>query len=126
HPGPLGLFGFGSGADLRRLVTAHAATTFGCAFVLVESSPGAVLLGLGDGVVQAFGPDGASGAEHFRPGLPGLLLLGALVTVRPEEQLKGLVPTYGVLLPVQGGPNQRPGGDVTPPCGKTHRHTPPW
>src|SRR5262245_48149615 len=57
-----------------RVRAAHPATALRGALVLVQSTPGAVLLGTSDGVVQAVDPDGTARANGLSLALPDLTL----------------------------------------------------
>src|SRR3954453_14777611 len=96
---PRGLGGVGA---------AHAAAALGRALILVEAAPRAVLLGGGHPVVQAFAPNGASGADPLGLTLPYLALRLAFA-VRAEEEQQVLALARGSILPppVRAGKHSR-------------------
>src|SRR5699024_3557732 len=98
-PGPPGRSGASSQKPrLCRVGATHTTTTLGSALVLVESSPGTVLLRTRDRIVQAFGTDRAGRADLLGPGAPA-------VPVRPAAaggdrgKPQGLAPARGGIPP---------------------------
>src|ERR1700688_1985715 len=83
---------------LGRVRATHPATALGGALVLVQATPGAVLLRTGHGVVQAFEPYGAARADGLSLALPDVPLRLPLA-VWAEEEHQILATTRGSVLP---------------------------
>jgi putative phosphoribosyl transferase len=85
-------------AGSGRVGAAHPATALGGALVLVQATPGAVLLRTGNGVVQALHPDRAARADLLGLALPDVPLRLPLA-VWTEEKHQILATTRGNVLP---------------------------
>src|ERR1700728_4507871 len=86
------------GRALGRVGATHPATALGRALVLVQATPGAVLLGTGHGVVQALKPYWAARADGLSLALPDVPLWLPLA-VWAEEEHQILATTRGSVLP---------------------------
>jgi putative phosphoribosyl transferase len=93
---------------LGRVGTAHPATALRGALLLVQAAPGAVLLGTGNGVVEALDPDRAARANGLGLALPDLPF-GLPLAVRAEEKHQILAATRGSVLPapIRAGKHRR-------------------
>src|ERR1700761_8832301 len=85
-------------AGSSRVSAAHPAAALSGALVLVQATPGPVLLGTGDGVVQALDPDRAARADLLGLALPDVPL-GLSFAVWAEEEHQILATTRGSILP---------------------------
>src|ERR1700724_4912299 len=85
-------------AGSGRVRAAHPATALGGALVLVQASPGPVLLGTGNGVIEALDPDRAARADLLGLALPDVPLWLPLA-VWAEEEHQILATTRGRVLP---------------------------
>jgi predicted phosphoribosyltransferase len=85
-------------SGLGRVGAAHPATALGGALVLVQATPGAVLLRTGNGVVQAVQPNRAARADLLGLALPDVSLWLPLA-VWAEEEHQILATTRGSVLP---------------------------
>src|SRR5580692_8144050 len=85
-------------AGSGRVRAAHPAATLGGALVLVQASPGPVLLGTGNGVIEALDPDRAARADLLGLALPDVPLWLPLA-VWAEEEHQILATTRGRVLP---------------------------
>src|ERR1700729_261576 len=83
---------------LGRVGPAHPATALGRALVLVQATPGPVLLGTGNGVIEALDPDRAARADLLGLALPDIPLWLPLA-VWAEEEHQILATTRGSVLP---------------------------
>src|SRR3984957_13335519 len=83
---------------LGRVGATHPTTALGRALVLVQATPGAVLLGTGNGVVEALHPDRAARADLLGLALPDVPLWLPLA-VWAEEKHQILATTRGSVLP---------------------------
>src|ERR1700735_332159 len=81
-----------------RVGATHPATALGGALVLVQATPGAVLLGTGNGVIEALDPDRAARADLLGLALPDVPLWLPLA-VWAEEKHQILATTRGGVLP---------------------------
>src|SRR5580692_8485214 len=86
------------GSALGRVGAAHPATALRGALVLVQATPGAVLLRTGNGVVKALHPDRAACADLLGLALPDIPLWLPLA-VWAEEEHQILATTRGSVLP---------------------------
>src|ERR1700721_2588225 len=86
------------GRALGRVGATHPATALGRALVLVQATPGAVLLRTGHGVVEAFEPYRAACADGLGLALPDVPLWLPLA-VWAEEEHQILATTRGSVLP---------------------------
>src|SRR5580692_1686430 len=95
-------------AGSGRVGAAHPATALRGALVLVQATPGPVLLGTGNGVVEALHPDRAARADLLGLTLPDIpLWLPLAVWAEKEHQI--LATTRGSILPppVRAGKHSR-------------------
>src|SRR6516225_6253362 len=83
---------------LGRVRPAHAATALRGALFLVEAAPGAVLFRPGNGIVEAFPPNRAGGADQLGLTLPDFTLRLPL-TVRAKEEHDVLASARSGILP---------------------------
>src|SRR5215475_6805520 len=89
-----------------RVRPAHPAAALRCALVLVETAPGAVLLGPGNGIGQAFRPDRARGTDALGLALADLAL-GLALAVGAEEENDLLAAARGSILPAPVRPGRQ-------------------
>src|ERR1700743_2253922 len=85
-------------AGSSRVSAAHPAAALSGALVLVQATPGPVLLGTGHGVVEALDPDRAARADLLGLALPDIPLWLPLA-VWAEEEHQILATTRGSVLP---------------------------
>src|SRR5580693_6837460 len=85
-------------AGSGRVRAAHPAAALSGALVLVQATPGPVLLGTGHGVVEALDPDRAARADLLGLALPDIPLWLPLA-VWAEEEHQILATTRGSVLP---------------------------
>src|ERR1700719_285951 len=85
-------------AGSGRVGAAHPAAALGGALVLVQATPGPVLLGTGNGVIEALDPDRAACADLLGLALPDVPLWLPLA-VWAEEEHQILATTRGSVLP---------------------------
>ncbi len=83
---------------LSRVGPAHAATALRGALFLVQAAPGAVLFRPGNGIIKAFPPNRAGGADHLGLTLPDFTLRLPLA-VRAKEEHDVLASARGGILP---------------------------
>src|ERR1700751_250733 len=96
------------GSRLGGVGPAHAATALGRTLVLVEATPGAVLLRPRHGVVQALQPHRASRADPLGLALPDLPLWLALAIGTEEEQQVFALARGSILpAPIRAGKHSR-------------------
>src|SRR5215813_5121833 len=89
-----------------RVGPAHPAAALGSPLVLVQPTPGAVLLGPGDRIGQALLADGARGTDGLGLSLADLALWLALA-VRAEEENDILAAARGSILPAPVRPGRQ-------------------
>src|SRR5690606_33281122 len=77
--------------------------TLGGSLVLVQAAPGAVLLGTGQRVVEAFDAHGTLGADRLGLAFANFPLRLTL-TVGAEKEYEVLTPARGIILPAPAGP----------------------
>src|SRR5487761_434233 len=85
-------------AGSSRVRAAHPAAALGGALVLVQATPATVLLGTGNGVIEALDPDRAARADLLGLALPDVPLWLPLA-VWAEEEHQILATTRGSVLP---------------------------
>src|SRR5215467_7037574 len=83
---------------LSRVGASHPATALGGALILVQAAPRAVLLGAGNGVVEALNADRAIRADGLGLTLPDVPLWLSLA-IWAEENHQILATTRGSVLP---------------------------